>query len=268
MIRCVVHAIIQGEVNGEVFPLCVADIKDISCPGEVLSKLVEGHCHHAISGIERLLDSVSVVYVNINVEDPFVFFKQFEDGQDAIVYIAKARGLGFLGMMQASTPIHNDVRVIVIQPRSASDAPAGIHLTEFKHAVEDGTVLPHIETLELACIVVHVVGGDDLEEVNVIIRMKTCHRGWIDEAGTEYVHLFVEAIVHHKVVCHSHAMWLHGVALAVVIVTHLRVVEIRHSARILARHAAKLIIQRVTVRVGETQREIWSRRRSGMYGWN
>ena len=42
----------------------------ISCSREVLSILVERDSHHTVCGVERLLDSISVVDVDVNVQHP------------------------------------------------------------------------------------------------------------------------------------------------------------------------------------------------------
>jgi hypothetical protein len=42
------------------------------------------------------------------------------------------------------------------------------------------------------------------------------------EAGYVNKHLLVEAVIENEVVCHPYAVGLHGVPLAIVIITHLR----------------------------------------------
>lgn len=50
---------------GEPYP-------QVSSAGEVLAVLVERHGHDAVRGVEGLLHAVSVVDVNVNVQNPLV----------------------------------------------------------------------------------------------------------------------------------------------------------------------------------------------------
>mmetsp|Transcript_5383 Transcript_5383/g.11847 ORF Transcript_5383/g.11847 Transcript_5383/m.11847 type:complete len:118 (+) Transcript_5383:1292-1645(+) len=59
--------------------------------------------------------------------------------------------------------------------------------------------------------------------------MEPRHGRGTDETRAEDVHLFVEAVVDDEVVRHADAVGFHGVALAVVVVAHLGVVEVRDA---------------------------------------
>lgn len=67
-IRLVIDTILQRKVHGVTFPSTFAFVVQISCPGKVIAKLVEGARHHSIGGVEGFFDSVSVMYVDVNVE--------------------------------------------------------------------------------------------------------------------------------------------------------------------------------------------------------
>ncbi len=45
---------------------------EVSRPRKVLPVLVEGDCHDSVRGIERLLYTVTMVNVNVNVEHPLM----------------------------------------------------------------------------------------------------------------------------------------------------------------------------------------------------
>ena len=49
--------------------LILADIVDMASAGEVVLELVEGAGHHSVGEVEGLLDPVSVVDVDVDVED-------------------------------------------------------------------------------------------------------------------------------------------------------------------------------------------------------
>jgi len=59
--------------------------------------------------------------------------------------------------------------------------------------------------------------------------MEPRHGRGTDETRAEDVHLFVEAVVDDEVVRHADAVGFHGVALAVVVVAHLGIVEVRDA---------------------------------------
>lgn len=69
-VALVVDSILQRYIETEVLAQAVADLVDRACAGEeVAVELVEGYGQDPIGQIERLLNSVPVVDVDINVED-------------------------------------------------------------------------------------------------------------------------------------------------------------------------------------------------------
>ena len=102
---------------------------------KVLPILVERHCHNSTGTKEGLFDAVSVVDVDINVEDSWVVSKifnwlktcvpqQLQDAEDNIVDVAKARGLTFLGMVETASPVDADVVLAVVDKLSAVEGAA------------------------------------------------------------------------------------------------------------------------------------------------
>lgn len=59
-------------------------IPHFSSPREELSILVETTRHDSISSIEGLFDSISMMHVDIDVEDSGVVSEQFENTEDNI----------------------------------------------------------------------------------------------------------------------------------------------------------------------------------------
>ena len=86
LIGGVINSISEREVETVVFASASSDVPEkvifisenrkqalsvspkISCSREVLSILVERDSHHTVCGVERLLDSISVVNVDVNVQ--------------------------------------------------------------------------------------------------------------------------------------------------------------------------------------------------------
>lgn len=61
--------------------------------GEVVFKFMEGACHDSIGEVESFFDTVTMVDINIDVEDSLVSFKELKDGQHAVVDVAEAGSL-------------------------------------------------------------------------------------------------------------------------------------------------------------------------------
>ncbi|KAF3844660.1 hypothetical protein F7725_007823, partial [Dissostichus mawsoni] len=81
----------------------------VACAREVLSVLVEGHRHDTVCGVESLLHTVSMMDVNVDVQNSLV------NCQNNVVDVAKPGGLRLLGVMQASSPVDGDVRLLFVQ---------------------------------------------------------------------------------------------------------------------------------------------------------
>jgi hypothetical protein len=107
----VVEALVEGEVDTVVGALLIADIVDVAGSWEVLLELVEGACHHSICQVEGLLDSVSMVDIDVDVEYSLVGFQQFQNGQHTIVDVAEAACLALFGVMEPARPVNGDVTV-------------------------------------------------------------------------------------------------------------------------------------------------------------
>ena len=80
---------------------------------------VEGERHDAVAGPECLLDTVAVVDVDVDVEDPGVVAEELEDAEHDVVDVAEAGCFGFLGVVQAAGPVDGDLGLVVAKfPRS------------------------------------------------------------------------------------------------------------------------------------------------------
>ena len=57
---------------------------------EIVLEFVERTGHNSVGEIECLLNTVTVVNVDVDIEHPLVCFKQLENGQYAVVDVAKS----------------------------------------------------------------------------------------------------------------------------------------------------------------------------------
>mmetsp|Transcript_44830 Transcript_44830/g.141163 ORF Transcript_44830/g.141163 Transcript_44830/m.141163 type:complete len:210 (+) Transcript_44830:347-976(+) len=99
----VIYPIVQRHVHRAVFPRPFPDVCDVtSLREEVAVVLVEGGCHNSVCVDERLLHSVSMMHIDIDVKDAREELEQLQDGQNDVVDVAEARGLVALRMMKPS----------------------------------------------------------------------------------------------------------------------------------------------------------------------
>mmetsp|Transcript_21127 Transcript_21127/g.35286 ORF Transcript_21127/g.35286 Transcript_21127/m.35286 type:complete len:256 (-) Transcript_21127:392-1159(-) len=114
-VRFVIDSIFQWEVDRVILALSDSNILDVTCSRKVLAKLVEGDTHHTIGGVEGLLDSITVVNVDVNVQHPLVDLEEFEDGEDDVVDVTETGSLTLFGVMQSSSPVDSNVAILLVQ---------------------------------------------------------------------------------------------------------------------------------------------------------
>jgi hypothetical protein len=71
---------------------------------------MEADGHDAVSCIERFLDTVSMMTVNVNVQHPWICSQKFKDSEHDVIDVTKARRLPLFSVMKAACPIDRNVR--------------------------------------------------------------------------------------------------------------------------------------------------------------
>ncbi|KAI4365949.1 hypothetical protein MLD38_021885 [Melastoma candidum] len=140
------------------------------------------------------------------------------DAKNSVVNLAEARGLSLLGVVEAPGPIESNISVAEVKLDCGTNGTAGGSLTEGEEAVENGTVLPDVEGLELAMeegIGVDEVGGNGGEEGEIVIGVEAAEIVGGGREGAEDLEAAMEVIVDDEAVSHADAVGLHRVALAV-----------------------------------------------------
>lgn len=84
LVTIVVDAISEREVDRVVLSLADTNISQFASSGEVLAVLVEGDGHDSVGRVKGLLDAITVVDVNVDIEDAFVEAEEFEDAEDDV----------------------------------------------------------------------------------------------------------------------------------------------------------------------------------------
>lgn len=101
---------------------------------------METHSHDSICEVEGLLDSISVVNINVKIHHSSMIFQQFEDSQNDIIGVAESTGLALLGMMETSSPVYCDAGISSQEGLGCIDGPSHAHLAEFVEPCEAGTI--------------------------------------------------------------------------------------------------------------------------------
>ena len=91
------------------------------------------------------------------------------------VDVAKAARLALLGMMETASPIHSDIAFLSVQSSSSFHASPSTDSTELEQAVEYRAIIPDIETTLLFRVVLHVVWGDFLQKIDVLVGVELGH---------------------------------------------------------------------------------------------
>lgn len=84
--------------------------------------------------------------IHIDIKDSRIGFKELEDGEDNVVYVAEPRGLRLLGMMHAARPVEGDLSLPSSEGRSSVDRSARVGLAVLEHAIENWAVCFPSET--------------------------------------------------------------------------------------------------------------------------
>jgi hypothetical protein len=112
---------------------------------ELLIVLVERHGKYTVSGPESLFDAITVVDIDVNVEDAGVVAEQLKNCEYDVVDVAEATCFCLFSVMQAAGPVYSDIGLIGGKLASSVDRCAGVEGTVIKKAVKDGAVVTHAE---------------------------------------------------------------------------------------------------------------------------
>lgn len=77
--------------------------------------------------------------------------------------------------MQTACPVYCDVAFVAIEPCSALHTAPRTNTTKLKQAIEDRTIISDVVLALFFRILVHVIGCDFGQEIDVFIRMELRH---------------------------------------------------------------------------------------------
>lgn len=114
----------------------------------------------------------------------------------------------------------------MVKLNRSTNRATSIGLAKGVKTVKDRTVFTDVEPFELADLILLSLGRNAAEEGDVVVGVEAAEVTVTCGERFEDLHVLEETVVSEEGVGHADAVWLHGVALAVVVVPNLRVVEV------------------------------------------
>lgn len=74
---------------------------------------METYSHDSVRSVKCFFDTITVMYINVNIKDSFVDSKQLENTNDDIVYIAESTCFRFFSMMKTTSPVDGNVSLVM-----------------------------------------------------------------------------------------------------------------------------------------------------------
>jgi hypothetical protein len=84
LVRLIVDSVAEWEIDRVVFASSNANVSEFTCAREVFAVLVERDSHDAVGRVESFLDAISVVDVNVDVEDALLESEELEDAKNDV----------------------------------------------------------------------------------------------------------------------------------------------------------------------------------------
>lgn len=157
--------------------------------------------------------------------------EELKDTKDDIIHITKSRSLTFLSMVEPTSPIDSYISILPVKFHGGADRSASGSLAKRIKPVENRAVLADVEFLEMSRVGVVLDGlrPNGGEEIDVFIRVKAADVFGSGGKRSVDFHPTVERVVDDEIVGHANSVGLHGVALAVVVISDTWFVEVGHA---------------------------------------
>ena len=105
---------------------------------------MKGDSQDAIGCKEGLLYTITMVAINIDVENALVCLEKLKNTKDAIIDVAKATRLKLFCVVKSSSPIHGDVRLALRELCTGEKCPSCVSLAILIHVVKDWAVTSRV----------------------------------------------------------------------------------------------------------------------------
>ena len=155
---------------------------------------MERDCHYSVGGIKGFLNAVTMVDIDVDVEDALVITKELEDAKNNIcrlglawtqergpisqpltIYVTETARFALLCVMQTARPVHCYVAFPTIEPCCTFHTATSADTAELEQAIEDRTVVSNIKSPLFFLVQVHVIRRNFLEKFDVFISMELGH---------------------------------------------------------------------------------------------
>jgi hypothetical protein len=65
--------------------------------------------HNSVRRVERLFNAITMVTIDVDVQDARISAQEFDNAQDDIVDVTEPRSFPLFGVVQSSCPVNGDV---------------------------------------------------------------------------------------------------------------------------------------------------------------
>lgn len=224
------------------------------------------HSHYAIRKIKSLLDTISMMDIDIEIQYSRINFKKLENAKHNIVDVAKSTSLTLFSMVETTSPVDSNISITIHDGPSTANWASSRQLTKIIEAVEGRTVewvtnlecLPQLHVIHQsfplfirfgACqytnskllIMINNAATDVIAQIfNVLRRVKFAQLIFHSLRCFVHIHLVVEMILHDETVSHGYSFRPHWMVCRVDIATDLATMKVGHSPTIFWNHNEKL----------------------------
>ena len=150
---------LERHIQREVFPFSAADIHQVArAREESLAEPMEADSHDTVSRIKGFLNAITMMHINVDVEDAVVVLEQLKYGDNDVVHKAEAASLFFFGVMQAACPVDAHVGHAVIQHDRSIKTASSRYLGQIEHTRERRAIIVVAVTdVEMALLIEHLL---------------------------------------------------------------------------------------------------------------
>jgi hypothetical protein len=169
------NTVSEGEVDGVILATANTNVAKFASTRKVLSVFVERNGHDTVGSVKGLFNTVSVVNVNVDVENTLLIPEQLDDSEDDVIDIAESTGLALFRVMQTTSPVYSDVAFPSVQASGALHGTASADTAKLKKAIKYRAIVSDIVFTLLAGELLHVVWRDLVQEFDVLVRVELRH---------------------------------------------------------------------------------------------
>ena len=157
--------------------------------------------------------------------------EKLNNTKNNIIDITEARSLRLLSMVQATSPIKGNIGITTVKLNSSTNGATSGGLTKPKESIKDRTIFSNIEALKVSRegVFAESLRRNGGEKIYVVIGVEESNIGGCSWERSVDLHTAMEAVVDYEIMSHTDSVWLHWVALAIVVVSDCWLVEVAHA---------------------------------------